>query len=421
MASQADSLRRRSLSILHPETWWDYLFVRALERAERWLENPTAKRLARVPWDAFRLLVWGVSPAAEINFEHRPNWRHILVVALGSALAAFLFSFGLNYLFASLAGTLSGSDPKRVYYLGDTHNIGIYTVIAPLYIACASVIIYVYLSSAMFMRRFDEKLGPDEMMRLALQLAVFAILLLASDALVQYRYYTEIVEKYAQLPHVQTKKYEYCKELTYWFVDRYPNDKLALNLSGMFYFIGNFVRLGVVAAAAFCFIGASTTLIRLGARIAPDSGQSYDIPSVREMLYSFSVIELWTKGLYFVLSIHAKVWGNSCLTGQWNIQIAGAVVFVIGWAALTIPRNFVEYRLWRLLSAQTAAGSREGLPDLRNQQTRWVYTVASSVFYLAAATLFLISQDGPVGPQTLLGLLGAFGLGWLLRMFGIHP
>ena len=96
MASQADNLRRRSLSILHPETWWDYLFIRTVMLTERWLENPTAKRLVRVPWGTFRLLVWGVSPATEINFEHRPNWRHIIVVALGSGLATFLFSFGLE-------------------------------------------------------------------------------------------------------------------------------------------------------------------------------------------------------------------------------------------------------------------------------------------------------------------------------------
>jgi hypothetical protein len=421
MSDQSPPLRRRAFSIWHPDSWWDHFFIRTFQRAERLWADATFKKVSALPVALFRLLIWGVSPVAEIGFQHRPSWRRIIAVAVGAAVAAFLFSFGLNYVFAYAAGTLSGSETGRLYYLNDKYNLGIYIAIAPIYIACSAVIIYVYLSSSLFMRRFDEPLSPDELLRLTLKLIAFAVLLLGADALVQYRYYMEVVFNYDSLPHMTDEKFRRrCAGLLYWFVERAESGNRTLNVSGMFYFIGNFVRLGVVIAAAFCFIGASATLVRLGLQIAPGQGQSFEIQSVREMLYSFSIIELWTKGLYFILNVHSKVWGGSCISGSLNYKLAGVAVFVLGWMALTIPRNFVEYRLWLFLRAQAEASPRDGLPDLRNQETRWMYTAASSLFFLTVATLLLISNDGPIGPKVLWGLLSALGLSWLPPLFGIQ-
>jgi hypothetical protein len=419
MAAPTPRLRRPTLSILHPQSWWDSLFI----WMAAWIERLSTRRLlwllSVVPITLFRVLVWGVSPAAEPNFEHKPDWRRILIVAIGAAIAALAFSFGLNYLFASAANTLSGSDTGRLYYLHDIHNIRIYTLIAPIYIACASVVIYVYVTSSLFMRRFDEDLSLWESTVLTLRFVVFILVVLGVDAFIQYRYFSEIVTNYRELTYRTPERAEQCRKLLYWFVERSASGELMLNVSGMFYFIGNFVRFGIVVAAVFCFVGASASIVRLGVDISP-AGMN-DITAVRERLFSFSIIELWTKGLYFILNIHGKVWGDSCLSGHLNIRLAGAAVFAVGWVALTIPRNFVEYRLWRVLRQQAIANPQEGMPDLRNQETVWLYSLASSLFFLAVAMLVLVSIDGPVGPQTLLGILGYLGLGWLLSLLGFRP
>src|SRR5262245_44919457 len=182
MAAHAPRLRRPSLSLLHPQSWWDYLFISTAAGVERLMTASAARWLSAGPIALFRLLIWGVSPAAELNFDHRPNWTRIIVVAIGAALATLIFSFGLNYLFSTAAQTLSGSDPRRLYYLHDGYNIAIYTVVAPIYIACASVIIYVFLSGSLSMRRFDERLSPREMLLLTLQFIAFALFVLGLDA-----------------------------------------------------------------------------------------------------------------------------------------------------------------------------------------------------------------------------------------------
>jgi hypothetical protein len=206
--------------------------------------------------------------------------------------------------------------------------------------------------------------------------------------------------------------YDKCKDRMYWFVERTRSGGLALNISGMFYFIGNFVRLGIVLVAVFCFIGACASVIRKGLRITPGSG-ARDILAVRERLFVFSIIELWTKGLYFILLIHGKVWGKSCLVGSLNFKLAGAAIFIVGWIVLTIPRNFVEYRIWRVLQEQEKAGPREGMPDLRNQEIIWLYVVGATLFFLTAATLLVLSEDGPLHWKWTTAFLDALGLGWL--------
>ena len=125
-------------------------------------------------------------------------------------------------------------------------------------------------------------------------------------------------------------------------------------------------------------------------QIAPDRQDAYNIDGVRRTLYSFSVIELWTKGLYFILNVHGNVWGKSCLQGDVNKRFATILVLLVGLVLLTIPRNFVEYRLWRYLRVRAALDPQEGLPDLRSEQINWLYSVMASLFFLAIAMLFLV-------------------------------
>jgi hypothetical protein len=418
MAAESHRLRRAGLSILNPQSWWDHLFVLLALRLERLWDKRAFKLLSTLPSAAFRMFVWGVSPALDLNYEHKPHWKRILAVAAAAAVAAFVFSFLFNLLFAWVAGTHYGHDENRLYFLRDIHNIGIYAIIAPIYIACSSAIIFVYMGSALFLRRYEEDISRQNILQMTLHFITFAVLVLGSAALVQKFYFSEIIENYGSLPHMKDPKYKHCLGLTYWFAERVSQDKLMLNISGVFYFIGNFVRLAVVAAAAFCFIAASASLIRHGLRIGRDSAAVPDILKVREELYSFSIIELWTKGLYFILSIHSKVWSSSCLSGDFNIRVAGVVLFIIGWVALTIPRNFVEYRLWRALHKDRAE-ERDGLPDLRTQELSWAYTAAASAFYLAAGALLWFGFDGPNWVKSVLVFLNLLGLGSLLPVFRI--
>lgn len=180
-----------------------------------------------------------------------------------------------------------------------------------------------------------------------------------------------------------------CSDLTYWFVERGPNNELRLNASGAFYFFGNFVRLAIVLAAALCFIAASASVIAQGLKISPRGTDDYDIVEVRQTLYSFSIMELWTKGLYFILNIHGKVWKASCLVGDLNIKTAGVLVIIVGFIILTIPRNFVEYRLWRNLRERARIAPEEGLPDLRGEQINLAYSLLATVFFVAVAAMAL--------------------------------
>ena len=49
-----------------------------------------------------------------------------------------VISLGGNALFTWLAGTFSGDDPRRYYYAHDTHNLIMYAVVAPAYMAASA-------------------------------------------------------------------------------------------------------------------------------------------------------------------------------------------------------------------------------------------------------------------------------------------
>ena len=361
----------------------------------------------------FRLFVWGVSPSQTFGFRQPPTWPRILLVAAGAALAAYVFSYWLNYLFAFLAGTLSGSDPARRYFLEDRHNIQIYTFIAPAYIACASTIIYVYAVNASLNR--DALAPPQGPLRRRGRLTFFALLVASMAVAALWFYYQQVVTNYGSFEHaskfVAGEAFKTCSAITYWFVERDAGGKLSLNVSGFAYFFGNFARLAIVLASALCFVAASAAAIRLGLRIRADGHETYNVEGVRRTLYSFSVIELWTKGLYLILDTHGKVWGDSCLKGDLNIKVAGILVVIVGLVILTIPRNFVEYRLWRYLRERAAIDPQEGLPDLRSEQMNWLYSMMASAFFLAVAILFMVLRMGPEGIKELFELFGIFGRG----------
>src|SRR5262245_24998585 len=137
MANSAARLRRPRFSIIYPQSWWDFIFIKVVGVIEGFSSNQVLRALSAVPAVVFRVLVWGVSPATDPKFEHRPSWKRIIVVAIATAVAGFIFSFGLNYLFARAAGTLSGPAEWRRYFLDDTANLRIYASIAPVYIACS--------------------------------------------------------------------------------------------------------------------------------------------------------------------------------------------------------------------------------------------------------------------------------------------
>ena len=319
MASSSARLRRPRFSVIYPQSWWDFIFIQAASVLERFYSNQLFRVLSAFPAVVFRVLVWGVSPATDPKFEHRPSWKRIVVVAVATGIAGFIFSFGLNYLFAAAAETLSGQpNDGRLYFLDDIANLRIYAIIAPIYIACSSVVIYVYLSSSLFLKKFDEDWSVRDFALMATRLVVFALLLLGVDALLQYRYFREIVTNYSQLPHMQKEAYQHCSALTYWFVERTASNTLALNVAGMMYFIGNFVRLAIVISAAYCFVGASASLIRFGLRVSANNMGDANIEAIRERIYSYSIIELWMKGLFLILTIHGR--GMGTILPDWGFE-----------------------------------------------------------------------------------------------------
>jgi hypothetical protein len=400
-------LYRSRFILWNPRTWWDRSFIRAGMLFEHLWAYSIARWLLKGVVALFRLFVWGVSPAQGFGFQRPPTWPRILLVAVGAALAAYVFSYWLNYLFAFLAGTLSGSDTTRRYFLADRHNIQIYTLIAPAYIACASAIIYVYAVNASLTHSAQPHPAQSPSRRGG-RFAFFVLLVASMAVAALWLYYQQVVTNYGV---VAGKTVEECKDITYWFVERGADGKLALNVSGFAYFFGNFVRLAIVLASALCFVAASAAAIRLGLQIRPDGHETYDVEGVRRTLYSFSIIELWTKGLYLILNTHGKVWGDSCLKGDLNIKVANILLIIVGLIILTIPRNFVEYRLWRYLRERAAIDPAEGLPDLRSEQMNWLYSMMASAFFLAVAFLFMILRLGPEGISELLELFWKFARG----------
>ncbi len=340
------------------------------------------------------LLLTVLTPQAAVDLENEPRRDALRILIWATALAALVISLGGNAAFTGLAKTFYGDDPRRFYYARDTHNLILYTFVAPVYMAASASIIYCALSSISLTNPLARQHGWAgrvwPVVRLGLVLA--GIVLIAG--LVQVNYFQENIMGFAKGDPKSLKPI--CQGKLFWFVDETPGPGGAivrLNLAGVYYLCMQFCHMAVVAAAVWFLITAMFTLYHLGLVLTPDYlARNGGADPIHAKLKRFSLLEISAKWLALILTVHIAIWGDSCLKGKENIRAMAMVLLALQFFVLATPRLLIEYRLLRCAAVEApSTGSEIAWPDLIDQRDKVKSIVVSCVHFLVQLALFMLA------------------------------
>src|SRR2546421_6999006 len=86
-------------------------------------------------------LLFGVTPAIPVSLKRLLPKRWPRNAFFSGVILGWFFCFIVIFVWTHVAGTYEGTDPSRVYFKHDWENIINYTLLVPLYIGFAAVLI----------------------------------------------------------------------------------------------------------------------------------------------------------------------------------------------------------------------------------------------------------------------------------------
>jgi hypothetical protein len=372
----------------------------ALQRTAFFLIASTGEFLA-----ASRLFGWLVSglaqgvsfiltlltPHAAADLDNEPHRERLRIVVMATILAAVIISLGGNAIFTWLAGTFAGHDPHRYYYAHDKHNLIMYAIVAPAYMAASAAIIYCALSSfsltdrTAYQRALPGRVWP--IVRLGFVLSGIVLV----SGLVQVNYFEDNIMGLAKADPASLKPG--CRDRVFWFVDEISGGGgVRLNSAGVYYLCMQFSHMAIIAAAVWFMITAMFAMYRLGLDLTPEFlTRNGGAAPVRTKLKRFSLLEVSAKWLALILTVHIYIWGDSCLKGAENIRVTAMVLLALQFFVLATPRLLIEYRLLKCAAIDPESiGSEIEWPNLIDQRDRVMSTGVSCCHFVVQLALALL-------------------------------
>jgi hypothetical protein len=346
-----------------------------------------------------------LTPHAAADLKNEPPRHGLRILVWATLLAGLVISLGGNAIFTWVAGTFWGDAPRRYYYYQDWHNLVLYAFVAPIYMAASAAIIYCALSSFSLTGRDASNTGVRLWPVLRLGFVLSWIVLLAG--VVQVNYYRENILGIANIADPANP----CFGRIYWFVEEVRKDGkpvLSLNAAGVYYLCMQFCHMAVIAAAVWFMATAMFTLYRLGVELTADYlARHGGAEPVRNELARFSLLEVSAKVLALILTVHIRIWGDSCLRGGHNIYITGMFLLALQFFVLATPRLLIEYKLLKCAEAENpSSDSTISWPDLVDQRDRWKSTLVGFCHFLVQLLLLALGTD------LVLTALRATAIGW---------
>lgn len=332
--------------------------VAALEAISRRLPQPV-RRLGRMIGQFWSRIFFTISPSVPVDLSRCVGEVVIRRLFIIAASIGLLFSLVFSIAFSWVDGTLYGSDPGRLYLLGDRWNLLLYTVCTPVYVALATCMVVLVVQHWARMATFRDRLGGQEShgRHLGVALAIgFGL-----SALLITSYLRDALNPRVVRP-------------TYWFVD-VVNGVRTLNRTGYYYLLLNFGLLFITLLAIAAFFTLSVEVLRVGRRLSGGKVESFQ--ELRDQLETFTTAYLLAKILAATYMFNAFVWKASPLGTSSNIVVAGLAITVVGVFFIAVPRLYVELK-WFQYAVVVARSetSRDPYEDIRSPGVRlWAHVL----------------------------------------------
>jgi hypothetical protein len=287
----------------------------------------------------YRWLTKLVSPLLHPAFHPVFTKRLPLILFCGWILGIIL-SVGANGVGAYVSGTLGPDDPESRFlaFEGDSKNLKIYIIWAPLYVSLSlAIIIYsiVYWRHFRFFANYLSGNDGGQLNFFHVPASLYISTLIALTATF-FDYYNHVFARYgiAPLPRL------------FWYLCELAPGQYGLNAAGYFHYFSNAIKLWLVVSAVIAYLGISIELVRCvhAAHCKTwlnERDKRIYAWCVKRGDYFFIFI-VW---LFIVIVLHNITWTGSP-SGQLGfnrlvtqIAIVAGFIFVI-----EIPRHYVKYR-----------------------------------------------------------------------------
>jgi len=330
-----------------------------------------------------------LTPHAAVDLDNEPPRHGLRILVLATLLAGFITSLGGNAVFTLLSHTFSGDDPHRYYYLHDGHNLVLYAVVAPAYMAASAAVVYCALSS-LSVTGHGRTFPVWPVLRLGFVLSWMVLL----AGLVQVNYFQDNIMGVAMAAPDDLEAR--CRDRVFWFLDPVSMAEggkiVRLNAAGVYYLCMQFCHMAIIAAAVWFTVTSMFTMYRLGLRLTPEYlARNGGAEPIRSRLKRFTLLELSAKCLALILTVHIYIWRDSCLRGDHNIRVTAMFLLAFGFFMLATPRLLIEYRLLKCAAVdRSALDARLEWPDLVDQRDKFTSTIISSIHFAVQLTLGLL-------------------------------
>lgn len=316
-------------------------------------------------------------PASQI-FALTPRGKFQIGVA--AVLVTWVMCLVVPLIWSILIGAHSGSDPGRIYFLQDWHNLFLYTIVCPGYVAAGSILIATVVSGMWGIREIESRIccEPVEVDKVPWRLPVLVLFLLGVSMSLTSNYINDVsnVDRIGQV---------------YWFLDRLDGNYVRLNSLGVYYFLLNFVLLLFTLVALAFFMSAFSGTIRLAhtlSEAAPGSISGLRFEEMATRLKTYVQAYLAAKCQVAIYIVNFWVWEKSPLGQTGNLLIAHVFLFVIGVLFLSYPRVYFELQ-WAKLKAKTQ-GVEVGEIQFDRLMTRTERITSSAIDYIFIGTVMSI-------------------------------
>lgn len=278
-------------------------------------------------------------------------------------LITFFFAFLVTGFFTYLEGSLFGDDSNTVYFLTDTHNLLLYTIVVPAYVGFGSALLAAIVVGADELKRHADEISsaPTATHRIPLPVAIVLILLIALAGTSQY--ISDVLDP------------ANVKEI-YWFVGYSEQKGRSVSFVTIYYALLNFSFLFLTMVFIAGFFSSFTYVIDVAAALSkPDDNVSLEFETLETKLKTFVTVYVCAKALVVCYMLNFYIWAASPLRTTENLLVAQIAITVIGVFVVSGPRYVVEYE-WHLYKWRSGRFSAEAMrhDDLRSVWVRfWVW------------------------------------------------
>jgi hypothetical protein len=340
-----------------------------IEVGERHAQRPVM-RGAIVLW---RVLFMDIAPNLPASQIFALTSRGKFQIGVAASLVAWVMCLLVPGAWSILIGTHWGSEPGRIYFFRDWHNLFLYTLVCPGYVAAGSILIATVVSGLWGIREIEERIccRPVEIDRVSWRLPLLILFLLGVSMLLTSNYMNDVsdIERIRRV---------------YWFLDRMAGGEVRLNSLGVYYFLLNFVLLLFTLIAFTFFMSAFAGTIRLASTISqaePGSIKGLRFEELSTRLQTYIQAYLAAKCQVAIYIVNFWVWEKSPLGQTGNLLIAHVCLFMFGVLFLSYPRVYFELQWAKLKNKSQDIDLNDMQFDrLMSQRTRIASGIIDFVF-----------------------------------------